>query len=168
MSQGITSYLENLFIISLVGIITESILCASNKNSKSLENALKLVFSLCLTLSVILPGTQILKSESISELLKPDKSYTFDEQELNVISLTKKRLEADITEKIKEKFGIKPDSVSIEFVIEETSEDINVSVESINISLSKKDSDKSYEINKYASGLLGLNYSQDKENKNGT
>lgn len=168
MSPSITTYLSNIFIISVIGIITEAIVSASGKESKTLENALKLVFSLCLTISVIIPGAEILKNTNISEVFEITDNKSFIHQEQEVINLTRKRLEADISKIIHDKFGIKPTLVCIEFVTEQNDKEINVSIESVNVVLPEENNDKIFQINEYTKSLLGLNYTQDGEKTNGT
>ena len=67
MTESITSYFQNIFIISITGTVTEALLSSCPGNTKTLESGLKLVFSLCLLLSVIIPAAEILKSTDISQ-----------------------------------------------------------------------------------------------------
>lgn len=156
MTEIITSYFQNIFIISITGTVTEALLSSCPGNTKTLESGLKLVFSLCLLLSVIIPAAEILKSTDISQdfELKYENSASFNEQ--CIINNTKKQLENEISERIYQQFGIKPTSVCINFVIEETENSLNVSVDDVIVSLEPENSQYKEKATIYAKELLGI------------
>ncbi len=162
MGQSIQTYLHGILIISLIGIICETLLSASTKNTKTLESALKLVFSLCLTLSVLIPGAEILKNTNLSEMLSFEES-TLPSEEQNIISLTQKQLEYEISQKIYSQFGIKPVSVSIQFVTEQSKNNTIVEINDVEIQLPQEHEGSYNLVYAYVTDLLGINQNTDGE-----
>ncbi len=163
MSQSIASYLHGLLVISIIGIISDALLSASSKNTKTMESALKLVFSLCLTLSVIIPGAEILKNTNLSEIFVHEETPLISEEEQSIVFLTKKQLENEISEKIYTKFGIKPTSISIQFVTEQNNEKITVDITGVNIELPSEHNTSYNEIYAFVTDLLGISSNTDGE-----
>ena len=157
MNESITSYFQGIFIISLTGTVTEALISASCANSKTLESGLKLVFSLCLLLSVIIPTAELLKNTDFFEYQSYNFQTSLTTGEQNLISSAKKQMENEIQEKIYERFGINPSSVCIDFVTEESENSINVDISRVTVSLPHQYTDYHDKINDFAKELLGIN-----------
>lgn len=156
MPDNIVSYFQSIFLISITGTVTEAIFTASAGNSKTLHSGLKLIFSLCLLLSVFIPAAEIVSTENFYHTSYEINSHHLNANEYNIITATKKQLQNDIAEKINSELGIKPTSVCIELVTDEKEKSINVEIKSVTVNLSDHDKNHSEKANSYAKQLLGL------------
>ncbi len=163
MPQSIGAYLHGLLTISLIGIISDSLLSVSSKSTKTMESALKLVFSLSLTLSVLIPGAEILKNTNFSEIFAHEEAGHISEEEQSIIYLTKKQLENEISEKIYSEFGIKPTTISIQFVTEQNNEKITVDITGVDIELPSEHGTSYNKIYAFVTDLLGISSNTDGE-----
>ena len=159
MPDIISDYIKNLMVISCVGAICEFALKGASKGSKSLENGLKLIISLCLFISVFIPAAKYaVNSLETGVFLQEIPSAKAKRYEASaVLELTKKELEKSLSEKIYEKFGILPDSISIDSFTEKNSEGAITAFWSADITISKECSYAFDDIREYAVGLIGKN-----------
>lgn len=147
-----SSYIKTLFAVCVCASVCQAILSGSSKNSKTLENGLKLVISLCVIITILIPGSKLIKNLKTADMPSADSTKVSDNY---LLSLTKKELEDELNRKIKLSTGILPLYSCINFDIEETQNGTEVSFASAEITLSKADSEMCDTVNKFASELLG-------------
>ena len=159
MPDIISDYIKNLMVISCAGAICEFAMKGASKGSKSLENGLKLIISLCLCISVFIPAAKYAVSTLETGAFSQETPSVETEQyeSPDVLALTKKELENSLSEKIYEKFGILPDSVSIDFVTEDNNKSEKKAFSGADITISKECSYAFDDIREYAGGLIGEN-----------
>lgn len=135
--ESFRGYFFSLFTVCILCMLCEMI---SGFTSKGVSSALKLVYSTVLLLTVfsaVFSGCDIsVVTDSLSAAteitLTSEISYN---SESVFLEKTKQELENNLSSAIYEKFGIKPDSVSIEFNTEANKKETEVSVHKISIVL---------------------------------
>lgn len=160
MPENLSSYLAEIFAVSLAGTLCEFILKNSSANSKTLENGLKLVISLCLIVSIFVPASRFVlrelpdlyEEQSFSDMFLSTNAKNDGE---GLLQLTVKETQNNLCEKIYEKFGILPDSVNIDFIIENNGQNSELIITGADISVKKECSYAFQDIKEYAEALLG-------------
>ena len=132
-------YFVSLFLVCILCALCDII---SGFASEGLTRALKLVCSLTLLLTVfpsVFSGCNNSNFRNITAKLSDfDTSISSDITTSSVIiEKSKKELENNLSLAIYEKFGINPDSVSIEFTVDEKDGAIDISVANINVKMPK-------------------------------
>ena len=150
-------YFITLFWVCILCSLCDII---SGFTSEGLARALKLVCSLTLLLAVFptaFSGCSSNFSDLSSKLISYSGEISGNEADSLLIEKSKEELENNVSLAIYEKFGIKPDSVSIEFSVKEKDGVTEVSVVGINIKM-PQDADKATmsAVKLFADELFGI------------
>lgn len=132
-------YFISLFLVCILCALCDII---SGFASEGLTRALKLVCSLTLLLTVFPTAFSGCNKSNFNNIkAKLSEFDTSISSEITadsmIIENSEKELENNLSLAIYEKFGIKPDSVSIEFTVEEKDGAIDISVAKINVKMPK-------------------------------
>lgn len=150
----ISSYILQILTISAVGLLCDLCISGVSKNSKTLENGLKLVISLCICISVIFPLTDEIKDLNISSFsVLSELSTPSDLSEDYFLSLTKSEMERELSEKITVSTGIQPEYVSIDLYTSKKDGQTIVDFKNICVVISQQDSQKATEVKSIAEKL---------------
>lgn len=138
------------FVLTLVCAgVASGVIGLFFEDDNEIMKYIKVVLSLCLSASIIPAvfgltgeiknGENFLKYEDIEIEEFRDKYYEY------VLEDAKKNLCRDLEQEIFEKTGIKPDSVNIQFDVEQREDEIFVDIKSIEITVGKSCDKKSIE-----------------------
>ena len=137
-------YISRLFFICAAAALCD-IIC-SHTSGKSTAKAVNLVCSLCVCLTVFAFFFDVSAfvedfSRLTDEALQLSSEDASETNELTLIENTRKELENNIFDAILKKYGIKCQSVSIDFNIERKDGITDVTVSGISITLPSKEED---------------------------
>ena len=132
-------YFITLFLVCVLCALCDIV---SGFTSEGLTRALKLVCSLTLLLAVFpsaFSGCGKDDLQALTTKLTDFNAAKFSDTNTDsvIIEKSKNELENNVSLAIYEKFGIKPDSVSIEFTVDKKENATDVSVASINVQMPK-------------------------------
>lgn len=154
----ISSYMIQVLTISVVGLLCDLCVSGISKNSKTLENGLKLVISLCICISVIFPLTNEIKDLNLSSFsILSELSSPVDSSHDYLLSLTKSQMEKELLEKINVSTGIRPLYVRIDLYTRQENGKSVIDFKNISVTLSEKDSQNAKDVKNIVKKLCGTN-----------
>ena len=137
-------YISRLFFVCAAAALCD-IIC-NHTSGKSIAKAVNLVCSLCVCLTVFaffFDASAVADgfSSITDEALRLSSEDASEANELTLIENTRKELENNISDAILKKYGIKCQSVSIDFNIERKDGITDVTVSEISVTVPSKDTD---------------------------
>ncbi len=130
-------YFITLFFVCVLCAVCDIV---SGFTSEGLTRALKLVCSLTLLVTIFPSAISGCSNSSFSDLTAKltnldTNTSSYATTDSVIIEKSKKELENNVSLAIYEKFGIKPDNVSIEFTVDKKDGATDISVTSINVKM---------------------------------
>lgn len=134
-------------------------LFSSFSHSLSMQKYIRFTLSLCICSVIFMPAFSLLgtlpeKIDDIKLELEQDKEDFVSLSDEFVLSFAKQELEKKCADKIYERFGIKPQYVSIEFSVREQESSLLADICFFEIGLLKKDKEQASSVRIYMEELL--------------
>lgn len=163
MTESLHGYFVRLFLICLAAALAEMICEHTKSAGGSVGNAVRLICSLCVCVTVFsafLSGTGI--TEKAEDLWNYAEQSTFSQEETSgtamLMEQTRQNLENELAAKIFEHYGIKTTAVRIEFSMNRTENGTEVSVAALEIRFpAGTPTADTLAVKSYAESVLGCN-----------